>query len=260
VPLDFYSWHTYANGSADPYDAVRLAKEIRGILDTHGFSRAESILSEWNLSADFTEPEKAELQGAHNAAYIGAVLSYLQDTSIDHAHFYRGDAAWMGLFGLDGKYLKTAYTFKAMGKMLDTPQRLPVEGSDTFGFAALAGRSADGNTVQILVSNYAIPANYKPNLMPMPPELQKASPPMPDMSKVKFLPVRTEIVYRDNAGYNLAIKALPWGTVPFSVKRYRISKTQNLDLVEEISGKEGALSLSNSLPPDTVELIVLTRR
>ena len=260
VPLDFYSWHTYANGSADPYDAVRLAREIRGILDAHGFPRAESILSEWNLSADFTEAEKAELQGAHNAAYIGSVLSYLQDTSIDHAHFYRGDAAWMGLFGLDGKYFKTAYTFKAMGKMLDTPQRLPVEGTDTFGFAALAGRSADGNTVQILISNYAIPANYKPDLMPMPPELQKTSPPMPDMSKVKFLPPRTDIVYRNNSGYNLAINNLPWGAAPFSVKRYRISKTQNLDLVEAGSGKGGVLNLSNSLSPDTVELIVLTRR
>jgi xylan 1,4-beta-xylosidase len=259
VPLDFYSWHTYANGSADPYDAVRLAKEIRSILDTHGFPRAESILSEWNLSADFTDAEKAELQGAHNAAYIGAVLSYLQDTSIDHAHFYRGDAAWMGLFGLDGKYFKTAYTFKAMGKMLDTPQRLRVEGSDTFGYAALAGRSDDGNTVQILISNYAIPANYKPDLMPMPPELQKTSPPMPDMSKVKFLPARHDIIYRDNAGYNLEIKNLPWDAAPFSVKRYRISKTQNLDLVETGSGKDGVLNLSDSLPTDTVELIVLKR-
>ncbi|MGA9508027.1 MAG: hypothetical protein WBV55_05205 [Candidatus Sulfotelmatobacter sp.] len=260
VPLDFYSWHTYANGSADPYDAVRLAKEIRDILDTHGFPHAESILSEWNLSADFTEAEKAELQGAHNAAYIGAVLSYLQDTSIDHAHFYRGDAAWMGLFGLEGKYFKTAYAFKAMGKMLDTRQRLSVDGTDTFGFAALAGRSNDGNTVQLLISNYEIPANYKPDLMPMPPELQKNSPPMPDMSKVKFLPPRADVVYHNNAGYNLTIKNLPWGAAPFSVKRYRISKTQNLDLVETGSGKDSVFNLSNSLPTDTMELIVVKRR
>jgi len=260
VPLDFYSWHTYANGSADPYDAVRLAKEIRGILDTHGFPHAESILSEWNLSADFTESEKAELQGAHNAAYIGAVLSYFQDTSIDHAHFYRGDAAWMGLFGLDGKYFKTAYTFKAMGEMLDTPQRLAVEGADTFGFAALAGRSADGKTVQIMISNYAIPADYKPDLMPMPAELQKASPPIPDMSKVKFLPLRTDVVYRNNAGYDLAIKNLPWGAAAFSIKCYRITKTQNLDLVEEKSATGGSLKLSNPMAPDALELIVLRRQ
>ena len=259
MPLDFYSWHTYANGSADPYDAVRLAKEIRGILDTHGFPHAESILSEWNLSADFTESEKAELQGEHNAAYIGAVLSYLQDTSIDHAHFYRGDAAWMGLFDLNGEYFKTAYTFKAMGKMLDTPQRLPVEGTDTFGFAALAGRSADDKTIQILISNYAIPANYKPDLMPMPPELQKASPPMPDMSKIKFLPPRTDIVYRDNLGYKLT-SAICHGETLHSAQALPNQQDSESRTGGRWNRQGSAVNLSNPLAPDTVELIVLTRR
>jgi hypothetical protein len=79
------------------------------------------------------------------------------------------------------------------------------------------------------------------------------------MSKVKFLPLRHDIVYRDNAGYELAIKNLPWGPAPFSVKRYRISKTENFDLVETGSGKDGVLNLSHSLATDTVELIVLKR-
>jgi len=185
LPLDFYSWHTYADASADPYDAVRLAQQIRAILDTHGFPKAESILSEWNLTPDFTDDEKVRLQGVENAAYIGAVLSYFQDAPIDHAQFYRGDAAWMGLFDLEGQYFKTAYTFQAMGKMLDTPQRLSVAGTDTLGFAALAGRSIEGNTVQIFMSNYAIPAGFKPRIMQMPPELLKASPPQPDFSEFK---------------------------------------------------------------------------
>ncbi len=257
VPLDFYSWHTYADSSADPYDAVRLAKQIRSILDTHGFPKSESILSEWNLTPDFTDNEKARLQGVENAAYIGAVLSYFQDAPIDHADFYRGDAAWMGLFDLHGQYFKTAYTFQAMGKMLDTPQRLLVAGTDTFGLAALAGRSADGNTVQIFISNYAIPAGFKPRIMQMPPDLVKASPPMPDFSKVKSLPRRTDVVYRDNAGYNLTINNLPWGKKAFTVKRYRISQTQNLELVEEKPGAGRTFNLSNPLAPDAVELIVL---
>jgi hypothetical protein len=260
LPLDFYSWHTYADRSADPYDAVRLGKQIREVLNTHGFPNAESILSEWNLTPDFTDREKARLQGVDNAAYIGAVLSYFQDAPIDHAHFYRGDAAWMGLFDLQGKYFKTAYTFQAMGKMLDTPQRFAVEGTDSFGFAALAGRSADGKTVQILISNYAIPAGFKPNIMQIPPEALKALPPLPDSSKLKFLPPRTDIVYRDNAGYNLTITNLPWSEKPFSAKRYRISETQNLDLVEEKSAAGGTVNLSSSLAPDAVELLVLQRQ
>src|SRR5271156_5558404 len=112
VPLDFYSWHTYADFSADPYDAVRLANQILEILDVRDFARTESILSEWNLSADFTESEKPTLQGAFNAAYISAALSYFQDAPIDHAQFYRGDAAWMGLFDSKGEYYKTAHAFQ----------------------------------------------------------------------------------------------------------------------------------------------------
>jgi xylan 1,4-beta-xylosidase len=260
LPLDFYSWHTYADASADPYDAVRLARLTRGILDARGFPKAESILSEWNLTPDFTDAEKERLRGMENAAYIGAVLSYFQDAPIDHAQFYRGDAAWMGLFDLQGNYFKTAYTFQAMGKMLDTPQRLAVEGTDTFGFAALAGRSGDGDTVQIIISNYAIPAGFKLNPMQIPPEVAKALPPQLDFSKVKSLPRRTDIVYRDNSGYSLTIDNLPWGAAPFSIKRYRISKAENLDLVEEKSGAGSSFHLSSPLAPDAVELIVLRRR
>jgi xylan 1,4-beta-xylosidase len=261
VPLDFYSWHTYADASADPYDAVRLGSEIREILDNRDFTKTESILSEWNLSADFTDAEKSILQGPDNAAFIGAVMTYLQDSSIDHAHFYRGDAAWMGLFDLQGKYFKTANTFQALQRMLDTPRRLRVKGDDTFGFAVLAGRAADNNSVQILISNYAIPAGYKPHLLQMPPELLKAGPALPDFSKIKFLPGRKDIVYRDNAGYNLQIDNLPqWGPTGFVVKRYRISATESLDLVDQHVSAGNSVELSNALAPGTVELIVLQRR
>jgi xylan 1,4-beta-xylosidase len=252
VPLDFYSWHTYARESEDAYGAARLAGNMRSLLNSHGFPKAESILSEWNLSWDFTAQEADELRGAHNAAFIGAVLTYLQDASLDAAIFYRGDAAWMGLFDLQGKYYKTAYAFKALGQMLDTPRRLAVTGTDTVGFAALAGRSADGKTVQILISNYAIPPDYKPREMHKPGE-----PPEPPPGKT---PSSTSVVYHDNAGYDLAVANLPWGNDAFTMRRYRISTTQNLDLLEEKSFSGGSFKSSNPLPTDTLELIVLQRR
>ena len=147
-------------------------------------------------------------------------------------------APWVGLFDRQGRYFKTAYTFKAMGKMLDTPMRLAVEGTDTLGFAALAGRSADGKTVQLFISDYAIS-----------PEFMH-----------KHLSDRTNVVYRDNSGYNLAVNNLPWGKGVFSLKRYRISSTQNLQLVEEKSESGGSLKLSNSFPTDTIDLIVLQQK
>jgi hypothetical protein len=75
--------------------------------------------------------------------------------------------------------------------------------------------------------------------------------------KAKFLPNRTDIVYRDNAGYNLTITNLPWGKDEFRIKRYRISKTQSLELVEERIAAGSSLKLSNPLPTDTIELIIL---
>ncbi len=263
VPLDFYSWHTYAIGSADPYDGFRLSEEIRHVLDTHGFPKAESILSEWNLTPDFTAAEMEELRGAHNAAFIDSALSYFQDAPLNYAMFYRGDAAWMGLFNLQGKCYKTAYAFKAMGKMQDTPQRFAVRGTDTFGLATLAGRSADGKTVQILISNYAIPAGYKPKDMPVPADLMAQivkNAGAAELRKEKSLARRTDIVYHDNAGYNLAIDNLPWGNAAYSLKRYRISKTQNLQLVEEKAETGGSLKLSHPMPTDTVDLIVLEQK
>jgi hypothetical protein len=166
----------------------------------------------------------------------------------------------MGLFDLKGNYFKTAHAFQAMAKMSDTPRRLSVTGNDTFGFATLAGRSADGKTVQILISNYAIPAGYKPHDMHMPAELVAPGPSFPDMTNIKFLPVRKDVVYRNNAGYDLKIENLPWEAATFSVKRYRISKSQSLDLVEQTSGSGDTLNLSNPLAPDAVELIVLQRQ
>ena len=257
VPLDFYSWHTYADRSADPYDAVRISRNIREILDARGLTKTESILSEWNLTPDFTEAAKARLRGMENAAFIGAALTYFQDAPMDHAMFYRGDAAWMGLFDLNGKGFKTSYTFEAMGKMFSTPRRLAIQGADTFGLAVLAGISGNGNTIQVLISNYVIPKQMHP--MEVPPEVLKALPPL-DFSKLRFLPRRTDVVYRDNAGYNLTIDNLPWSKKAFSVKRYRIDKAHNLDLVEEKSGAGGSLKLSNALAPDSVELIVLQKR
>jgi xylan 1,4-beta-xylosidase len=259
VPLDFYSWHTYAINSADSYDGVRLAKEIRGVLDAHGFPKAENVLSEWNLTPDFTEGEAKRLRGAENAAFVDSALTYFQDAPLDHAHFYRGDAAWMGLFDLQGHPYKTAYAFEAMGKMQDTPRRLAVEGADTLGFATLAGRSADRKTIQILVSNYAIANGWKAKDMKIPDAVVKSIPPT-DYSKFKPLPLRTDIVYRDNAGYDLTINHLPWGKKPFTVKRYRISEKENLELVEEKLGAGESIELANPLAPDAVELIVLQKR
>jgi hypothetical protein len=184
-------------------------------------------------------------------------LIYLQDSKIDQAEFYRGDATWMGLFGPHREYFKPAYTFKAASRLLDTPERLDLSGSNSFGFAAIGGRSVDGKTVQVLLSNYQIPVDFKPNNMMPPPDVLALW--HLDFSKLPSLPTRTGITANE-AGYELSVEKLPWGDGEFTIKRYRISATEDLKLVEEKSGRGGNVKLSNAMPASTVELIVLQAR
>ena len=244
VPLDFYSWHHYTQSYADPYDLVRIAKDIRGLLDKHGFNHAESHLDEWSQTLLFG-PEYQ--QTMEHAAFCGTAQIYFQDGPIDRSYYYRADPGAAGFFDLNGAYRKKAYVYKALGAMLDTPQRLAATGSDIIGFAAVAGRSADGNTVQVLISNYEIP---EPD--------RKA--PLPAFVQYRAgADHRGEIAYRDNAGYALSVTHLPWGAGDFTVKRCRITKTENWAETES-SGKGGALEMSLPLPAPGVELIVLRRK
>jgi xylan 1,4-beta-xylosidase len=258
VPLDFYSWHHYTMASADPYDFTRIGTELRKVINDNGFSKAESILSEWNLTPDFSEPEKARLQGMQNAAFIGDVLIYLQDSQVDMTHFYRADAAWMGLFDLQGRYFKPAYAFFAAGKMLSTPQRLELSGSDSIGLAALAGRSNDGQTVQIMISNYEIPANYHPRDMQPPEGALPKNTPVTDFPQVKSLPARANVHYKNNRGFHLMVEGLPWGKSAFTVQRYRLT-SQEAFTMKESTGSGGRFDFADALEPPAVELIVLKR-
>lgn len=258
LPLDFYSWHTYADNSADPLDAVKYAHEIRALLDSKGFTKTKSVLSEFNRSADFTADMQDELRSADNAAFVADTLIYLEDIGVDRAIFYRGDAAWMGLFDLSGKPYKPAYAIRAMGEMQGTPRRLAVTGADKNGYAVLAGCSKDGHTVQILISNYEIPADYKPHVMQPPPDFFKGVT-IPDFSKLKFPPAR-KIEYKDNGGYNLTVKNLPWDGIAFTMRRYQLTNTQNFVLAEESEGLGASFRISRPLPPPGMELIVLKEK
>jgi len=260
VPLDFYSWHTYADDSADPYDVVRLGREIRDVLDAKGFPSVENCLSEWGLSSDFTDIEKPVLQGMENAAFMGAAMINLQDSTVDRAIFYRGDAAWVGLFGLHGEYFKPAYTFRAMGTMLDTPQRLAVTGADHLGFAVLAGRSRDRRAINVLICNYRIPEGYQPHNQNPPAYLFPNGFPISDIYLKRTLPRRQGIVYTKNRGYDMTIANLPWGDAAFTLKRYRLTANEDLKPVEEVPGSGGKLHIAHSLPPPGLELVVLQAR
>ena len=151
VPLDFFSWHYYHPPPTNPMDLLSIGKEVRQLLDRNGFKQAESHVTEWGLRRG--SPDRANPDSAVGAAFVAAVMINLQDSVVDHAFNYRGDATSEGLFNRVGDFRKKAYVFKAAGAMLDTPQRLAVTGGEGRDIAVLAGRSADSKKVQVLVAN-----------------------------------------------------------------------------------------------------------
>ena len=241
LPLDFYSWHWYATDSDDPLDFIRISKDTRARLDKHGFTHTRSMVTEWNYG--LMDPMPTPVQ---RASFITAAIIYMQDAPIDAATLYRADS----LFGFDGETPdKTGQALIALGRLKDTPYRLKVHGADLNGFAVEAARSADGRTVQVLLSNYQIPSEF---LGPRAADDVLHVPPVFD---VRLL-ARRSIAYRNNSGYDLTIDHLP-ANRRYSVERCRISPAHDFTHLSTTLYANAPVRLRNELPPPGIELITI---
>jgi xylan 1,4-beta-xylosidase len=239
TPLDFYSWHWYATDSEDPLDFVRIATDLRSRLDRYGLPDTKSVLSEWNYGLS-DEPPPSLVR----ASFIASALIYMQSAPIDAATLYRAD----NVFGMDGASPdKTGQALIALGQMKATPVRVQATGADLSGFAVQAARSADGKLVQVLISNYQIPAAE------LGPRHTDDTLHVPHVFDVKLLPRRT-LIYRDNAGFDLTIDHLP-AAGRHVVELCLISADHNLDsaTVSEQSGPR--VTVRQVLPPPGIALI-----
>ncbi|HHH77704.1 MAG TPA: hypothetical protein ENL18_00630 [Thermoplasmatales archaeon] len=159
LPLDFFSWHMYADSPNELYEASRA---VRKMLDDHGFTECENINTEWNINILSPQRDK---DNAKNAAFTASSLISFQDAGIDHAFRYRGtqDNDWLmrlagfdlSLFAADGTFKRPALSYLAMHYMVrDSPIRLSAPPMNASGVTYLAGISEDKTNVSILVSNY----------------------------------------------------------------------------------------------------------
>jgi len=168
-PLDFFSWHVYGM----PSQQAQAGRDVRAILDQHGFTGTEIHLNEWNLPPyqgvwtnnqntcpHITKTYIERKKGCEGASLAAACLIAMQDSPIDMANYYDATNGWYGMFHDYGAPGKPFFAFKAFKILLDTaPNRLEVEGSDPDdGLAVLAGASPDNRTRQILISNFQNPA------------------------------------------------------------------------------------------------------
>ncbi len=243
VPLDFYSWHWYATDSDDPLDFVRIAREVRARLDRFGFEHTLSVLDEWNYGLVYPLPSDMQ-----RAAFVTTSLIYMEHAPIDRAALYRAD----NLFGADGATPnRTGGALIALGRMQQTPLELQVEGADSCGFAVEAGRSPDDRTVQILLSNYQIPARY------VGPRAGRNALTVPHQFEVALLE-RRRVTYGDDRGYDLTVAHLEAGQ-RYTIERYRISAAHGFGLIGRSVQTGGTVHLRARLPPPGIELIVIKR-
>lgn len=135
APLDFFSWHTYAN---DPRVIAANGRFVRDLLDQHGFIRTESHFNEWNIKHEgFFQRGLESLKREHferfktevGAGFVGCVLTLLQDAAVDVANYYDTQpwSPWCGLFDMYGVPQKTYQAFLAFRRMLDYPDRVQTE-------------------------------------------------------------------------------------------------------------------------------------
>ena len=125
VPLDFFSWHVYA---VDPRKLSEKAVRIRKMMDATGFTKAESILNEWNYvkgwGDDFVYSMEVEA-GRFNqkgAAFIAAAMVECQAVPLDMLMFYdaRIGTSMNNLFDFVTLWpMKGYYPFYAWSKMVD---------------------------------------------------------------------------------------------------------------------------------------------
>lgn len=121
APLDFFSWHIYAN---DPKSIAAKTKEVRDLLDKYGHKNTESILNEWNYvrgwdGDDWLYSLKAE-KGLKGASFITGTMCVEQYSSLDMLMYYDARPCGMnGLFNTDfvNECLKGYYPFKMFNEL-----------------------------------------------------------------------------------------------------------------------------------------------
>lgn len=133
VPLDFFSWHSYAGIRENLVSAAYVREQ----LDRYGYGRAQSILNEWN-------PGRQNRGTAADASNIAAMMCAMQRGAVDMCMYYDGQmhSSYCGLFSADRLCVfKAYYAFRAFGALfaLGGEARSETEGEDLHICAASGG-------------------------------------------------------------------------------------------------------------------------
>ncbi|HMA83974.1 MAG TPA: hypothetical protein VKP59_07085 [Candidatus Thermoplasmatota archaeon] len=223
IPLDFYSWHMYAD---TPFQLYNGSKLVRTLLDSFGFYDTESINTEWNINILTPQRDK---DNAKNAAFTACCLSIFQDAGIDHAFRYRATqdnnplVRFIGfdlsLFSYDGLFKTPALSYLAFHYMIDqTPIRLQSPTVDAQQqVTCLSGISKDKTNISLLLSNFDL----------------------------------------TNKEYEIIIKNIPWNST-YTITYYLIDDSHHLQIIDQFEETSSTLKLKNDLLSSSVQFVRIT--
>lgn len=259
LPLHFFSFLWFTDGSRDPMDYRYVARELRAVLDGHGFTDTELTLSYWNYLAVPSSTAPAPEKGA----FMAATAIALQDTVIDHAFFFRADTGRDPHYGfvdpggvgdVDGRPDERSRALVLAGRAL-TGRRLEATGGDESGLAVAAGR--DGGTVRVLVTNYVAPDSA---LAPRAEDRFTFRIPIGEQRielGLTLPPQRPDLASAGVERVRLDLRNLPWADATVHATVTSLSGAVDGPSPVAVSA-EGSLSMDLALEPQSVFLVELT--
>ena len=144
IPLDFFSWHSYAGVKEN----VKYASYVREKLNEHGLFDCEVYLDEWN-------PGIKNRGTLKDASDILSMMCALQNTSTDMCMYYdlRLSTAYCGVFNpITNDVLKAYYAFYTFGRLyrLQNQVKCRIDGENIY---ALAAKSENEKGIVIVNNN-----------------------------------------------------------------------------------------------------------
>lgn len=182
LPLDFFSWHRYAQDPEQVYEEARLAEAG---LDRIGYSHTQSICDEWNYIPKATQmPDRPLTDGApagwrhaafsqsashEGTSFCTAVFARLHETRCAIATHYDGAPTnyYCTAFDRYGYPNPAYYAFVAFNELYKLRRRLPVAGQADGVYALAAG---DGDALAMLVTSFRGPAQVDLRLAGLDPK------------------------------------------------------------------------------------------
>tara|TARA_R100000365_G_scaffold3226_1_gene10215 strand:+ start:3184 stop:4668 length:1485 start_codon:yes stop_codon:yes gene_type:complete len=261
LPLDFFSFLWFTDGSRDPLDFRYVSNQLRALLDRHGFTDTDLTLSYWNYLAVPSSTAPAAEKGAFQAA----TAIYLQDTVIDHAFFFRADSGLdphygfvdpAGVGAADGSPDERSRALAMAGRTL-SGSRLAVTGADESGLACAASR--DGDVVRVLVANYVAPDSA---LSPRAEDRFTFRIPIGEHRielGLTLPPQRGELASAGVTSARIEVTNLPWAGRSVSVTRTSVSGAVD-GPYDAVVSETGELEVDLDLAPQSVFLVEVEAR